>query len=74
LQGLNALGALMASAVVQSPASHPDLLCLRAQQIRIDTDAPQKLVVDGEMVSGDSIEIRCRPASLSVVTPLAAAP
>lgn len=74
LQGLNALGALMASAVVQSPASHPDLLCLRAREIRIDTDAPQKLVIDGEMVSTASIDIRCCPDSLSVVTPLTAAP
>lgn len=72
LQGLNALGALMASAVVQSPTSHPDLLCLRAREIRIDTDAPQKLVIDGEMVTTASIAIRCLPGSLSVVTPLAA--
>lgn len=74
LQGLNALGALMASAVVQSPTSHPDLLCLRAKEIRIETDAPQKLVVDGEMVTSASIDIRCRPASLSVLTPIAALP
>lgn len=74
LQGLNALGALMASAVVQSPASHPDLLCLRAREIRIDTDAPQKLVIDGEMVTTDSVGIRCCPDSLSVITPLAATP
>ncbi|MEX1316237.1 MAG: diacylglycerol kinase family protein [Synechococcaceae cyanobacterium] len=74
LQGLNALAALMASAVVQSPTSHPDLLCLRAREIRIETEAPQKLVIDGEMITSDSIEIRCRPDSLSVVTPLTAAP
>jgi YegS/Rv2252/BmrU family lipid kinase len=71
LQGLNALAALMASAVVQSPTSHPDLLCLRAREIRIDTDTSQKLVIDGEMITSAGVEIRCRPGSLSVVTPLA---
>ncbi|MEO1003282.1 MAG: YegS/Rv2252/BmrU family lipid kinase [Cyanobacteria bacterium J06638_7] len=70
LQGLNALAALMASAVVQSPTSHPDLLCLRARDIRIDTDTPQKLVIDGEMITSSSVQIRCRPDSLSVITPL----
>jgi diacylglycerol kinase family enzyme len=74
LQGLNALAALMASAVVQSPTSNPDLLCLRAREIRIDTDTPQRLVVDGEMVTTARIHIRCRPGALSVITPLAAGP
>ncbi len=74
LQGLNALAALMASAVVQSPTSHPDLLCLRAREIRIETDSPQKLVIDGEMITSASVEIGCRPDSLSVVTPLAVTP
>jgi YegS/Rv2252/BmrU family lipid kinase len=71
LQGLNALAALMASAVVQSPTSHPDLLCLRAREIRIDTNTPQKLVVDGEMITSASVEFGCDPAALSVITPLA---
>lgn len=48
LQGLNALASLLTSAVVQSPANHPDLLCLRARKITITTDPPQKLVIDGD--------------------------
>lgn len=74
LQGLRALASLMASAVVQSPTSHPDLLCLRAREIQIDTDAPQRLVVDGEMITTDSVHIRCCPESLSVITPLTRSP
>ncbi|MCP9888117.1 lipid kinase [Cyanobium sp. ATX 6A2] len=74
LQGLNALAALMTSAVVQSPTSHPDLLGLRAREIHIVTDSPQRLVVDGEMITTDSVHIRCRPESLSVITPLTRSP
>lgn len=70
LQGLNALAALMTSAVVQSPSSHPDLLCLRAREIHITTATPQQLVVDGEMVTASTVHIACRPGALQVITPV----
>jgi YegS/Rv2252/BmrU family lipid kinase len=70
LQGLNALAALMTSAVVQTPSSHPDLLCLRAREIHIATDTPQQLVVDGEMVTASRVTIRSCPGALRVITPV----
>lgn len=70
LQGLNALAALMTSAVVQTPSSHPDLLCLRAREIQITTDTPQQLVVDGEMVTASRVTIRSCPGALRVITPV----
>ena len=70
LQGLNALAALMTSAVVQTPSSHPDLLCLRAREIQIATDTPQQLVVDGEMVTASRVTIRSCPGALRVITPV----
>lgn len=70
LQGFNALASLLASAVVQSPTTHPDLLCLRAQQITITTDPPQKLVIDGEMLEADPVTFTCLPGALTVFAPL----
>ncbi|KEF40865.1 MAG: lipid kinase [Cyanobium sp. CACIAM 14] len=70
LQGLNALASLAASAVVQSPSNHPDLLCLRAERITITTDPPQTLVIDGEMLEADPVRFTCLPAALRVFTPL----
>jgi diacylglycerol kinase family enzyme len=70
LQGLNALASLLASAVVQSPATHPDLVCLRARRITISTDPPQKLVIDGEMLEADPVTFTCLPGALTVFTPL----
>jgi len=70
LQGLNALASLLASAVVQSPATHPDLVCLRARRITISTDPPQKLVIDGEMLEADPVSFTCLPGALTVFTPL----
>jgi diacylglycerol kinase (ATP) len=70
LQGLNALASLLTSAVVQSPANHPDLLCLRARRIRISTHPPQRLVIDGEMVEADPVTFTCLPGALTVFAPL----
>jgi YegS/Rv2252/BmrU family lipid kinase len=70
LQGLNALASLLASAVVQSPTTHPDLLCLRARRITITTDPPQKLVIDGEILEADPVTFTCRPGALTVFAPL----
>ncbi len=72
LQGLNALASLLASAVVQSPTNHPDLLCLRAERITITTDPPQKLVIDGEMLEADPVTFTCLPGALTVFVPLSA--
>ncbi len=70
LQGLNALASLLTSAVVQSPANHPDLLCLRASRITITTDPPQRLVIDGEMLEADPVTFTCLPGALTVFAPL----
>ncbi|MFY8147960.1 MAG: YegS/Rv2252/BmrU family lipid kinase [Prochlorococcaceae cyanobacterium] len=70
LQGLQALASLVTSAVVQTPAQHGDLLCLRARHITIATTTPQKLVVDGEMLEGDRFRFECRPGSLRVFAPM----
>jgi YegS/Rv2252/BmrU family lipid kinase len=70
LQGLNALASLLTSAVVQSPANHPDLLCLRASRITITTDPPQRLVIDGEMLDADPVTFTCLPGALTVFAPL----
>ncbi|MCT0199534.1 YegS/Rv2252/BmrU family lipid kinase [Synechococcus sp. CS-1325] len=70
LQGLNALASLAASAIVQSPTDRDDLLCFRASTIRILTNPPQLLVIDGEIVEANPITFECLPASLTVFTPL----
>jgi YegS/Rv2252/BmrU family lipid kinase len=72
LQGLNALASLAASAMVQSPTDRDDLLCFRASSIRILTDPPQLLVIDGEIVEANPITFDCLPGSLTIFLPLAA--
>jgi diacylglycerol kinase (ATP) len=70
LQGLNALASLLTSAVVQSPSTHPDLICLRAREITITTDPPQRLVIDGEILDLNPVTFTCLPGALTVFAPL----
>jgi diacylglycerol kinase (ATP) len=60
---------LAASAVVKSPTQRDDLLCLRAKKIKVTTDPPQKLVIDGEILEANPIEFECLPKSLTVFAP-----
>ena len=69
-QGVNAFASLVASAVVKSPTQNKDVICLRASKIKVSTDPPQKLVVDGEILESNPIEFECLPNSLTVFAPL----
>lgn len=71
IQGLHALASLMASAVVGSATERDDLLCMRASQIVVSTDPPQKLVIDGEILDANPITFTCLPRALTLVAPLA---
>jgi diacylglycerol kinase family enzyme len=70
MQGLSTMASLFASAVVHAPTDREDLLCLRGRSIRIETDPPQKLVIDGELLEANPVRIECLPGSLQVLTPL----
>ncbi|MEM0980209.1 MAG: YegS/Rv2252/BmrU family lipid kinase [Cyanobacteria bacterium P01_H01_bin.58] len=71
-QGVNTLTSLVTSAVVKSPAQNKDIICLRASHIKVLTNPPQKLVVDGEILESNPIEFECLPKSLTVFAPLPA--
>ena len=42
---------------------------LRSKWVKVATDPPQKVVVDGELIGTTPIEVRCIPNSLTVFTP-----
>lgn len=70
LQGINAIISLLASAIVKSPAVRDDIVCLRSDRLKITTDPPQKIVVDGEIIGTTPVEFKCLPQSLTVYVPL----
>jgi YegS/Rv2252/BmrU family lipid kinase len=68
----NTLGVLMASyhllqsALLNRATTRDDIGYLRASSARITTNPPQKIVIDGEVLEADSIEINSIPAGLTV--------
>ncbi|WP_008319016.1 methylglyoxal synthase [Leptolyngbya sp. PCC 6406] len=70
LQGLNTFTSLFAAALINAPTNHEDILCLRTARLRITTDPPQKVAIDGEIIGTTPVELECLPQALTVFAPL----
>lgn len=70
LQGINALASLLAAAAWGNPTQHDDITCLRTKSLKITTDPPQKLVIDGEILEANPMLFECLPQALTVFAPL----
>ncbi|MEL7008504.1 MAG: YegS/Rv2252/BmrU family lipid kinase [Cyanobacteria bacterium J06588_4] len=62
---------LLQSASNDEAAEREDIGYLRAKRVRVTTNPPQKVVVDGEIVGTTPIEVKCIPHALTVLTPQA---
>lgn len=60
---------LLQSALRGNPSERSDVGYLRAKSVRITTDPPQKVVVDGEIIGTTPLEVKCIPGGLRVFTP-----
>lgn len=60
---------LLQSAVSNVPAEHQSIGHLRAKTVKVVTDPPQKIALDGEIVGMTPLEVECRPKSLNVIQP-----
>ena len=60
---------LLRTAALGEAATRENVGYLSASRVRITTDPPQTIVVDEEIVAGESLDIVCVPASLTVMTP-----
>jgi diacylglycerol kinase (ATP) len=70
LQGLNALTSLFASALVNVPTNREDIIRLRTPRLKITTEPPQKVAIDGEIIGTTPVELECLPKALTVISPL----
>jgi YegS/Rv2252/BmrU family lipid kinase len=71
MQNLKALAALTASATRGNPSQREDILSFRTARLKVTTDPPQTLVIDGEIVEGNNpVEFACIPKGLTILAPL----
>ncbi|MEO1006728.1 MAG: YegS/Rv2252/BmrU family lipid kinase, partial [Cyanobacteria bacterium J06638_38] len=60
---------LLQSAGNEEAAERDDIGYLRTDWIKVTTDPPQKVVLDGEIIGSTPIEVKCIPGGLTVFTP-----
>lgn len=69
LQAINAMLNLFGSALVKTAPNRPDIIHLRTKRLKVTTEPPQKIVVDGEIIGTTPVEIECIPNGLTVFAP-----
>lgn len=60
---------LLQTALSGNPAERNDIGFLRAQKVKISTDPPQKVALDGEIVGTTPIVVECVPHGLTLFAP-----
>ncbi|XZO02468.1 MAG: hypothetical protein ACM65L_01355 [Microcoleus sp.] len=72
---MNKAGAIAASyhllqtALTGNASDRDDIGYMRAKKIKITTDPPQKVVLDGEIIGMTPLSIECVPGGLTVFVP-----
>ena len=61
---------LLQSASNDEAAERNDIGYLRTKWVKITTEPPQKVVLDGEIIGTTPIEVKCIPQGLTVFTPI----
>lgn len=69
-QKLQVVTSLFASALVKNPSENENVLHFRGKNIKVKTNPPQKVVVDGEIIGTTPVEVKCIPNSLNLFVPL----
>jgi len=60
---------LLQSARSAATTDRPDTGFLRARSIKVSTNPPQKVVLDGELIGYTPVEVECIPGGLTILVP-----
>jgi YegS/Rv2252/BmrU family lipid kinase len=61
---------LLQTASDNEAAERDDIGYLRTKWVKVTTEPPQKVVLDGELIGSTPIEVKCIPQGLTVFTPM----
>jgi diacylglycerol kinase family enzyme len=61
---------LLQSAFRGDAAERDDIGYLRARRIKVTTEPPQKVVLDGEIIGMTPIDVECVPGGLTILVPV----
>ena len=60
---------LLGAALLGNPTNREDIINLRTHQLKVSTNPPQKVVLDGELIGTTPVEFKCIPHGLTVLAP-----
>ncbi len=69
LQAVTTMLGMLGAALTKSGPQQKNVVHGRARKVKVKTDPPQKVVVDGEIVGETPIEVECIPNGLTVLVP-----
>ncbi|GAB4380395.1 MAG: hypothetical protein Kow00121_36560 [Elainellaceae cyanobacterium] len=69
LQGITTMMRMFGAAITRTNFEQKNVVHSRARKLKITTDPPQKVVIDGEIVGETPLEIECVPSGLTVMVP-----
>lgn len=60
---------LLKSALQHTSSHHKDVVYRRTKRVKISTDSPQRVAIDGEVDGKTPVEIECLPKALRMIVP-----
>jgi diacylglycerol kinase family enzyme len=69
LQGIATMLQIFGTALVGGTPQHPNVVHGRASRLKVTTNPPQKVVLDGEIIGTTPIEVETIPNGLTVLVP-----
>jgi diacylglycerol kinase (ATP) len=69
LQAITGMLSMLGAALIKSGMEHQNLVHLCAKRMKVTTNPPQKVVLDGEIIGTTPIDIECLPGGLTVLVP-----
>jgi diacylglycerol kinase family enzyme len=61
---------LLQTAIRGDAAARDDIGYLRSKRLKVTTDPPQKVVLDGELLGTTPIDVECIPGGLTILVPM----
>jgi methylglyoxal synthase len=69
LQGVSVMLKMLGAALIKTNTNDQNVVHFYGKQLKITTDPPQKVVLDGEIIGTTPIEVECIPNGLTVLVP-----
>jgi diacylglycerol kinase family enzyme len=69
LQGITTMLKMLGAAITRTNVEEQNVVHVRVKRLKVTTDPPQKVVVDGEIIGSTPIEVECIEKGLVVFIP-----